>query len=225
MTFRALRHGRYRPSCSSARRPIEGKKPCRSTRTLARRLVGMGRRRNGAPPALTLAEELWGGRPSPGEMFRPASLAEVVQRPCAPSTTRRRRGHYNLISALHKAVRGLRTPDAAFVLPRPACFDGGEDSRCFIAPPRGGAWAVEDIGAWPTPQGAGTRQRRQGTPTIFLGSPEGELAIANAVIYVATAPKSKRGLPGLQGPPCGSPRKNGSLMPAQGDPQTARPSS
>jgi putative ATPase len=92
--------------------------------------------------------------------------------------------HYNLISALHKSVRGSDPDAALYWFAR--MLEGGEDPR-FLAR-RLTRMAVEDIGlADPQAQGLcldawNTYER--------LGSPEGELALANAVIYLALAPKS-----------------------------------
>jgi putative ATPase len=95
--------------------------------------------------------------------------------------------HYNLISALHKSVRGS-DPDAALYW---FCrmLEGGEDPR-FLAR-RITRMAVEDIGlADPQAQALCI----QGWETYErLGSPEGELALAQAVIYLALAPKSNAG--------------------------------
>ncbi|PZQ96593.1 MAG: AAA family ATPase [Cereibacter sphaeroides] len=95
--------------------------------------------------------------------------------------------HYNLISALHKSVRGS-DPDAALYW---FCrmLEGGEDPR-FLAR-RITRMAVEDIGlADPQAQSLCL----QGWETYErLGSPEGELALAQAVIYLALAPKSNAG--------------------------------
>ena len=95
--------------------------------------------------------------------------------------------HYNLISALHKSVRGS-DPDAALYW---FCrmLEGGEDPR-FLAR-RITRMAVEDIGlADPQAQALCI----QGWETYDrLGSPEGELALAQAVIYLALAPKSNAG--------------------------------
>ncbi len=92
--------------------------------------------------------------------------------------------HYNLISALHKSVRGSDPDGALYWFAR--MLQGGEDPR-FLAR-RITRMAVEDIGlADPKAQGicleAWNSYER-------LGSPEGELALAQAVIYLALAPKS-----------------------------------
>lgn len=93
-------------------------------------------------------------------------------------------GHYNLISALHKSVRGSDPDAALYWLAR--MLKGGEDPR-FLAR-RITRMAVEDIGlADPGAQ----RQCLDAWSTYErLGSPEGELALAQAVIYLALAPKS-----------------------------------
>jgi len=96
-------------------------------------------------------------------------------------------GHYNLISALHKSVRGS-DPDAALYW---YCrmLEGGEDPR-FLAR-RLTRMAVEDIGL-ADPQ-AQTQCLHAWETYERLGSPEGELALAQAVIYLALAPKSNAG--------------------------------
>jgi putative ATPase len=131
---------------------------------------------------LTLAEEIWRAA-RPGEVLTPAMLAEVSQRR-APIYDKAQEGHYNMISALHKCVRGS-DPDAALYY---FCrmVDGGEDPR-FLAR-RLVRMAVEDIGL-ADPQ-ALIHARAAAEAYEQLGSPEGELALANAVIYLATAPKS-----------------------------------
>jgi putative ATPase len=132
--------------------------------------------------ALTLAEEVWRAA-GPGETFTAATLAEVVQRR-APIYDKGQEGHYNLISALHKSVRGSDPDAALYYLAR--MLDGGEDPL-FIAR-RVVRMAVEDIGL-ADPQALVVANAAK-EAYDFLGSPEGELALANAVIYVATAPKS-----------------------------------
>ncbi|MBL0941251.1 MAG: replication-associated recombination protein A [Alphaproteobacteria bacterium] len=93
-------------------------------------------------------------------------------------------GHYNLISALHKSLRGSDVNAALYWLCR--MLEGGED-RLFIIR-RLVRFAVEDIGM------ADPQSLQQALAAKeaydFLGSPEGELAIGQAVIYLATAPKS-----------------------------------
>ncbi len=132
--------------------------------------------------ALTLVEEIWRAA-RPGETFDLAGLQNVVQRR-APIYDKSADGHYNLISALHKSVRGSDPDAALYYLCR--MFDAGEDPL-FIAR-RVVRMAVEDIGL-ADPQALAICNAAKDAYD-FLGSPEGELAIAQAVIYVATAPKS-----------------------------------
>jgi putative ATPase len=131
---------------------------------------------------LTLAEEVWRAARA-GETLDSARLVDVVQRR-APIYDKAQDGHYNLISALHKSVRGSDPDAALYYLAR--MFDAGEDPL-FIAR-RVVRMASEDIGvADPQALVVATAAKEA---YDFLGSPEGELAIAEAVVYVATAPKS-----------------------------------
>jgi putative ATPase len=132
--------------------------------------------------ALTLAEEVWRAART-SEIFDAVKLQEVVQRR-APIYDKQQDGHYNLISALHKSVRGSDPDAALYYLCR--MIDAGEDPL-YIAR-RVVRMAVEDIGL-ADPQALVVCNAAKDAYD-FLGSPEGELAIAEAVIYVATAPKS-----------------------------------
>jgi putative ATPase len=132
--------------------------------------------------ALTLAEEVWRAARA-DEIFDAAKLQEVVQRR-APIYDKQQDSHYNLISALHKSVRGSDPDAALYYLSR--MLDAGEDPL-YIAR-RVVRMAVEDIGL-ADPQALVTANAAKDAYD-FLGSPEGELAIAQAVIYLATAPKS-----------------------------------
>ena len=154
--------------------------------------------------ALTLAEEVWRAAAA-GERFDVAGLGAVVQRR-APIYDKAQEGHYNLISALHKAVRGSDPDAALYYLAR--MFDGGEDPL-FIAR-RLVRMAVEDIGLADPQALVVANAAREAYD--FLGSPEGELAIANAVIYVATAPKSNAAYVAYKAA-MRLARDNGSLMP------------
>lgn len=131
---------------------------------------------------LTLAEEIWRAA-KPDEVFDEAGLAEVIQRR-APIYDKAQDGHYNLISALHKTIRGSDPDAALYYFAR--MLDAGEDPR-FLAR-RLVRMAVEDIGL-ADPQ-ALVHARAAAETYEQLGSPEGELALANSVIYLATAPKS-----------------------------------
>jgi putative ATPase len=132
--------------------------------------------------ALTLAEEVWRAARA-GERFDAAKLQDVVQRR-APIYDKGQDGHYNLISALHKSVRGSDPDAALYYLCR--MLDAGEDPL-YIAR-RVVRMAIEDVGL-ADPQALVAANAAKDAYD-FLGSPEGELAIAQAVIYIATAPKS-----------------------------------
>jgi putative ATPase len=132
--------------------------------------------------SLTLAEEIWRAA-RPNEVFDNAGLQNVVQRR-APIYDKGQDGHYNLISALHKSVRGSDPDAALYYLCR--MFDAGEDPLYLAR--RVVRMAVEDIGL-ADPQALAICNAAKDAYD-FLGSPEGELAIAQAVIYLATAPKS-----------------------------------
>ena len=131
---------------------------------------------------LTLAEEVWRAARK-GETFNDARLVEIVQRR-APIYDKSQDGHYNLISALHKSVRGSDADAALYYLAR--MLDAGENPL-YIAR-RIVRMAIEDIGL-ADPQALVITNAAKDAYD-FLGSPEGELALAQAVIYVATAPKS-----------------------------------
>ena len=132
---------------------------------------------------LNMAEELLASL-APGALpLDRAALLALVQRR-APLYDKSRDGHYNLISALHKAVRGSDPDAALYWLAR--MLDGGED-RLYVAR-RLVRMAIEDIGL-ADPQ-ALMQALAAKDAFDFLGSPEGELGLAQAVIYLATAPKS-----------------------------------
>jgi putative ATPase len=131
---------------------------------------------------LTLAEEVWRAARE-GEVFGPAALQEVVQRR-APVYDKSQDGHYNLISALHKSVRGSDPDAALYYLAR--MLDAGEQplyiGRRLVR------MAMEDIGL-ADPQALVVALAAKDAYD-YLGSPEGELALAEAAVYLATAPKS-----------------------------------
>lgn len=144
--------------------------------TLIRMADGDGR------AVLTLAEEVWRAARA-DEMFDPDGLVTIVQRR-APVYDKAQDGHYNLISALHKSVRGSDPDAALYYLAR--MFDAGEDplyiGRRLVR------MAVEDIGL-ADPQALVVCNAAKDAYD-YLGSPEGELALAQACVYLATAPKS-----------------------------------
>jgi putative ATPase len=154
--------------------------------------------------ALTLAEEIWRAA-RPDETFDNAALQSVVQRR-APIYDKSQDGHYNLISALHKSVRGSDPDAALYYLCR--MLDAGEDPL-YIAR-RVVRMAIEDIGL-ADPQALVVANAAKDAYD-FLGSPEGELAIAEAVIYVATAPKSNAAYVAY-GQAMRTAKEHGSLLP------------
>jgi len=152
---------------------------------------------------LNQAETLYAARIA--EPLDPAALGAFLQRRVAVYD-KDREGHYNLISALHKAVRGSDPQAALYYLAR--MLTAGEEPL-FLAR-RLVRMAVEDIGmADPQalPQCLAAKDAYQ-----FLGSPEGELALAQACIYLATAPKSNA-VYKAQKAAWKSARETGSLMP------------
>jgi putative ATPase len=140
-----------------------------------------------------------------GEVLAAPALAKLLQRR-APAYDKDKEGHYNLISALHKSVRGSDPDAALYWFAR--MLEGGEDPL-FLAR-RLVRMASEDIGlADPTAlmitaEAARTYER--------LGSPEGELALAQAVIHLATAPKSNAAYVAYKAARKAA-RDTGSLMP------------
>jgi putative ATPase len=132
---------------------------------------------------LNMAEEVFGALAAGAAAIGREALTDLVQRR-APLYDKSRDGHYNLISALHKAVRGSDPDASLYWLAR--MLDGGED-RLYIAR-RLVRMAIEDIGL-ADPQ-ALVQALSAKDVYDFLGSPEGELALAQATIYLATAPKS-----------------------------------
>ena len=150
-----------------------------------------------------LAEELF--RLPPEINLDPAGLAKAVQRR-APLYDKAQEGHYNLISALHKSLRGSDVDAALYWLAR--MLEGGEDPKYVVR--RLVRFASEDVGladplALPTTLAAWDAYDR-------LGTPEGELAIAQAVIYLATAPKSNASYTAF-GAAAAAAKRTGSLMP------------
>jgi len=117
------------------------------------------------------------------EAMNTAALAEAVQRRM-PLYDKSQEGHYNLISALHKSLRGSDTDAALYWFAR--MIAGGEDPN-YIAR-RLLRFSVEDIGL-ADPQ-ALIQSMAAWQAYERLGSPEGELALVQCVIYLATAPKS-----------------------------------
>ena len=142
---------------------------------------------------------------TPGEPLDSAALAAAVQQR-APLYDKAQDGHYNLISALHKSLRGSDVDAALYWLAR--MLAGGEDPLYIIR--RLVRFASEDIGL--ADPAALVQALAAKDAYHFIGSPEGELAIAQAVIYLATAPKSNAAYRALAAATAAA-REAGSLMP------------
>ena len=129
---------------------------------------------------LNFCEILFGHK---GKNLDAASLGSYLQRR-APLYDKKQKGHYNLISALHKSLRGSDVDAALYWLAR--MLEGGEEPLYIMR--RLVRFAVEDIGL--ADPNALVQANAAKEAYDFLGSPEGELAIVQCVIYLATAPKS-----------------------------------
>ena len=139
------------------------------------------------------------------EPLDPAGLSNFLQRRVAVYD-KDREGHYNLISALHKSIRGSDPQAALYYLAR--MLTAGEEPLFLLR--RLTRAAVEDIGL-ADPQALVQCIAAKDTYD-FLGSPEGELAIAQACLYLATAPKSNATYK-AQKAAWRSAKETGSLMP------------
>jgi putative ATPase len=135
----------------------------------------------------------------------PAGLAAFLQRRVAVYD-KDREGHYNLISALHKSLRGSDPQASLYYLAR--MLTAGEEPLYVLR--RLTRAAMEDIGL-ADPQ-ALVQCLAAKDAYDFLGSPEGELAIVQACLYLATAPKSNAAY-SAQKAAWRSARETGSLMP------------
>ncbi|WP_397394150.1 replication-associated recombination protein A [Phenylobacterium sp.] len=130
---------------------------------------------------LTLAETLFGL--ASAIPLDPAALGQVLQKR-SPAYDKDREGHYNLISALHKSIRGSDPDAALYWLAR--MLEGGEEPL-FIARRLVRA-AMEDIGSADPMSLVLANAAREAFE--HLGSPEGELALAQLTVHLACAPKS-----------------------------------
>ena len=135
---------------------------------------------------LNLAEELFALPADEAGELDVAGLTQAVQRR-APIYDKAQEGHYNLISALHKSMRGSDVDASLYWLAR--MLAGGEDPIYILR--RLTRFAVEDVGM--ADPGALPQAIAAWEAYDRLGSPEGELAVAQAVIHLATAPKSNAG--------------------------------
>ncbi len=151
--------------------------------------------------ALNLTEQVL----AQGQQLDTQGLMAFLQKR-APVYDKKDDSHYNLISALHKSVRGSDVDAALYWLSR--MLNGGEDPR-YIAR-RVARMAVEDIGM-ADPQAL---QMALGAWEMYerVGSPEGELALAQAVIYMASAPKSNAAYKAIAQAKQAA-KETGSLMP------------
>ena len=142
---------------------------------------------------------------APDAELDPTGLAALLQRRVAVYD-KDREGHYNLISALHKSIRGSDPQAALYYLAR--MLTAGEEPLFLLR--RLVRAAVEDIGL-ADPQ-ALVQCLAAKDSYDFLGSPEGELGIAQACLYLATAPKSNA-VYVAQKEAWRSAKETGSLMP------------
>jgi putative ATPase len=142
---------------------------------------------------------------APDAHLDPAALAALLQRRVAVYD-KDREGHYNLISALHKAIRGSDPQAALYYLAR--MLTAGEEPLFLLR--RLVRAAVEDIGL--ADPHALVQCLAAKDSYDFLGSPEGELGIAQACLYLATAPKSNA-VYVAQKEAWRSAKETGSLMP------------
>jgi putative ATPase len=150
-----------------------------------------------------LAEEL--ADLDPAAPLDTAALVSAVQKR-APLYDKSREEHYNLISALHKSIRGSDADAALYWLAR--MLVGGEQPLYIVR--RLVRAAVEDIGL-ADPEAVHQALAAKDVYD-FLGSPEGDLALVQAVIYLATAPKSNA-VYMAQGAAARAAEEHGSLMP------------
>ena len=140
-----------------------------------------------------------------GQPLGPAELSDLLHRR-VPVYDKDREGHYNLISALHKSLRGSDPQAALYYLAR--MLVAGEEPLYVLR--RLTRAAMEDVGL-ADPQ-ALVQCLAAKDAYDFMGSPEGELAIVQACLYLATAPKSNATY-AAQKSAFRSAEKTGSLMP------------
>ena len=131
---------------------------------------------------LNLAESVW-AYAKDGEIFNKDNIVNVI-RSRAPVYDKGRDGHYNLISAVHKSLRGTDVDAALYWVAR--MLSSGEDPRYILR--RLIRFAVEDVSL--ADPNAVTQALACAEVYERLGSPEGELAIMQLTAYLATAPKS-----------------------------------
>ena len=131
---------------------------------------------------LNLAESIWNYAQN-GEVFDKDSIMQII-RSRAPIYDKGRDGHYNLISAVHKSLRGSDVDAALYWVAR--MLEAGEDPKYILR--RLTRFAVEDVSL--ADPNAVTQAIACWETFDRLGSPEGDLAIMQLTAYLATAPKS-----------------------------------
>ena len=131
---------------------------------------------------LNLAESVW-NYAKEGEIFDKDSIIKII-RSRAPVYDKGRDGHYNLISAVHKSLRGSDPDAALYWVAR--MLSSGEDPKYILR--RLTRFAIEDVSL--AEPGAVTQAIACWDAYERLGSPEGDLAIMQLTAYLATAPKS-----------------------------------
>ncbi len=120
---------------------------------------------------------------APDEILDQHALEKLLQKRL-PNYDKDREGHYNLISALHKSLRGSDVDAGLYWLAR--MITAGEDVKYILR--RLTRFASEDVGM--ADPGALVQAHAAWDAYERLGSPEGDLAVAGLVVYLATAPKS-----------------------------------
>lgn len=135
--------------------------------------------------SLTLAQEVWRAAHE-GEIFSADQLGDILQRR-APVYDKSKDGHYNLISAFHKSIRGSDPDAALYYMCR--MLDAGEDPLYILR--RMTVMASEDVGL-ADPQALIMAQAAREAFQL-IGPPEGLYALSELAIYLATAPKSNKG--------------------------------
>ncbi len=153
---------------------------------------------------LNLAESVWNYAQN-GEIFDKDSIVQII-RSRAPVYDKGRDGHYNLISAVHKSLRGSDVDAALYWVAR--MLEAGEDPKYILR--RLTRFAVEDVSL--ADPNAVTQAIACWETYDRLGSPEGDLAIIQLTAYLATAPKSV-GVYKASYAARALARKTGSLMP------------
>ena len=153
---------------------------------------------------LNLAESVW-AYAQPGEIFDKESIVKII-RSRAPVYDKGRDGHYNLISAVHKSLRGTDVDAALYWVAR--MLEAGEDPKYIFR--RLTRFAVEDVSM--ADPNAVTQAISCWQTYERLGAPEGDLALMQLTAYLATAPKSAAVYKAMHAARAMA-RKTGSLMP------------